>query len=313
MTVIGVGPSSRGLTSIGETPVQGQHESGLFQTNDTTVDTATGSRIEQPAVISPGVKHSWLIVCVVIVAGLVGVQLLVTQPLGRQLHRVDQDLSRVERDVSELVGARDTAWESSDLLRGLQEQSRQLEGARNSLETIRNFHEQIAIESAGIEAAHASLTKLAALQNQLIESDTNAEQALSSLHRLVQLRQLTTSGADETDLAILELTRLQSLATDLVLSGKHLDQLVALRDAILGDGNEEIRTTVRSIRDRRDEQVRRGESENHRRARDRQPGSAADREIPTVKRTTPRTALFSGKHRLGLDRVVPPPAEPITP
>lgn len=313
MTVIGVGPSPSGLTSIGETPVQGQHESGLFQVNDTTVETATGSRTDQQAVISSGAKPTWLIVCVVIVAGLVGMQLLVTQPLGRQLHRVDQDLARVERDVSELVGARDTAWESSDLLRGLQEQSRQLEGARNSLATIREFREQIANESARIEAAQASLTKLSGLQNQLIESDANAEQALSSLHRLVQLRQLATSGADETNLAILELTRLQSLTTDLVLSHKHLDQLVTLRDAILGGGDEEIRTAARPIRERRDEQIRRGESEESRRTRDSQPGAVADREISATKRTASEAPLFSGKYRLGLDRIVPPPAESITP
>lgn len=423
MTVIGVGPSPGGLTRIGETPVPDQHENELLEPSDTAIEIATETGATDRHASGPGVKHTWSIAVAIIVVGLIGAQLLVTQPLGQELERVRDDLSRVEQDMTELVGARDASWESSDLLRSLREQSRQLEGARDALVTIQDFRERLENESSEIEEAGGVLVKLTRLQDQLVDGDSNADHALSALHRLVQLRQLATSGAEETDLAILELTRLQSLATNLALSRRHLDQLVALRDAILTGGddvsearatlgelvrlqetlnthssdvqvarknlvnlltleqtlrtrsediassvealelltdlqrdirghvqslggmrrdlmevvllqstvvrvvtmlepllklanlrrldNEELREVARSIRDRRVEQVRRKGSGQRRETRDNDRREGPAHETPAGKQTASGAALFYGKHRLGLDRVVPPPAKSI--
>jgi hypothetical protein len=194
-------------------------------------------------------RRTCWIVSAALLGGLVGIQLLVTQPLARQLDGVQRDLVRVERDMSELVGTRSGAWEASNLLSGLRDQSDQIDAARGALETIRDFREQVLEQATSVEEADSVVGQLAALQDRLLEGSARNQQAQAELNRLVQLRDVAMAESDRTDRAVIEITRLQQVARGLDHAHESITQLAALRDAILAGGTDtrEARVTLDNL------------------------------------------------------------------
>ena len=183
-------------------------------------------------------RRTWWIAGFAVGLALVGIQLLVTQPLARRLEGVQRELVRVERDMSELVGTGNGAWETNDLLSGLQQQSDQLDATRSALETIRSFREQVQQQAAGVDTAREVLEQLAALQNRLVDDGAANQQAVTELNRLVAIRDLAIAHTDQTDQALKELARWNQVTKNLGNAHKSINQLVALRDAILAGTTE---------------------------------------------------------------------------
>jgi len=210
--------------------------------------TVSASDCESTAVDVPatGTHRTWWIAGGAVVLALVGIQMLVTQPLARRLVGVQQHLVRVERDMTELVGAGDGIWETSDLLSGLADQSARLDATRTALDSIRDFREQVENEAAALDEARGVLVQLTTLQNRLVDESAGHREAMASLNRLVQLRDVAVAGVERTDRAVTEVTRLQGIADDLDQAHDRFEQLVALRDAILngGDDTDEAHATL---------------------------------------------------------------------
>ena len=200
-----------------------------------------------PSVPDAATTHrTWWIAGGAVVLALVGIQMLVTQPLARQLAGVQQNLIRVEQDMTDLVGARDAIWETSDLLAGIQDQSDRLDATRTAIETIQDFREQVENAAAGLDETRGVLVQLSALQNRIVDESAGHRAAMTALNRLVQLRDVAVTGVERTDRAVAEVTRLQGVADDLDQAHDQIEQLVELRDAILhgGEDTDEARATL---------------------------------------------------------------------
>ena len=193
-----------------------------------------------------GTHRAWWIAGGAVVLALVGIQMLVTQPLARQLSGVQQNLIRVEQDMTDLVGGRDAIWETSDLLAGIQNQSDQLDSTRTAIETIRNFREQVENAAAGLDETRGVLVQISALQDRIVDESADHQAAMTALNQLVQLRDVAVTGVERTDRAVTEVTRLQGVADDLDRTHDKIEQLVELRDAILhgGEDTDEARATL---------------------------------------------------------------------
>ena len=183
-------------------------------------------------------RRTWWIAAAAVLVGLVGIQMLVTQPLAHRLESMQRDLVQVERDMVELVGAGNGAWETNNLLTNLRDQSDQMDAARDAIGTIDGFREQVQEQAVGADTARDVVEQLAALQSRLIENGAATQQATAELNRLVQLRNLASAGASKTNRAVAEITRLQQVATDLDLAHDSIDKLVSLRNAILAGATD---------------------------------------------------------------------------
>ncbi len=203
--------------------------------SDTSPAPASASTHTQP---TASTRRTWWIAGFAVGLALVGIQLLVTQPLERRLDGVQSELVRVEQDMSELVGAGNGAWETNDLLSGLQRQSDQLDATRSALETIRSFREQVQQQAAGVDTAREVLEQLAALQDRLVDDGAANQQAVTELNRLVAIRDLAIAHTDQTDQALKELARWNQVTRHLGNAHESINQLVALRDAILAGTTE---------------------------------------------------------------------------
>ncbi|GIS60620.1 MAG: hypothetical protein CM1200mP2_28450 [Planctomycetaceae bacterium] len=163
-----------------------------------------------PSVPAARTHRTWWIAGGAVVLALVGIQMLVTQPLARQLVGVRRNLIRVEKDMADLVGARDAIWETSDLLAGIQDQSDRLDATRTSIETIRDFREQVENAAAGIDETRGVVVQLSALQDRIVDESADHQAAMTALNRLVQLRDVAVTGVERTDRAVTEVTRLRA-------------------------------------------------------------------------------------------------------
>jgi len=193
---------------------------------------------------SPSGQRPWWIAAGGVLLTLVGIQLLVTQPLARQLDVVRGELVRVESDMTELVGTRDEAWAASDLLSGLVSQAEQLDDAHSAVESIREFRELVENQAAGVEETGVIVGQLDLLHERLATGARGHGEAMRALNRLIQIRDMAASGRDQTDAAVSEIARLQAITSDLQLAHDQVSQLAALRATILAGGEDTERARV---------------------------------------------------------------------
>lgn len=123
-----------------------------------------------------------------LVIGFVGVYMFVAQPILAQLGEVQRQSIALQKDMKLLVGARDQAWEASDLLAGLNSQHRQMQNARATLKDIRQLRQDLQAEAGHNAACVAALSQLSKLQESLVEQREMAEQAVKVLDELVQVQ-----------------------------------------------------------------------------------------------------------------------------
>ena len=223
-------------------PIQ-QHDHDVSNTSPVPANDPDSN---MPSVPAARTHRTWWIAGGAVVLALVGIQMLVPQPLARQLAGVRRNLIRVEKDMADLVGARDAIWETSDLLAGIQDQSDRLDATRTSIETIRDFREQVENAAAGLDETRGVVVQLSALQDRIVDESADHQAAMTALNRLVQLRDVAVTGVERTDRAVTEVTRLQGVADDLDQAHDKIEQLVELRDAILrgGQDTDEARATL---------------------------------------------------------------------
>ncbi|GIT29032.1 MAG: hypothetical protein Ct9H300mP1_10780 [Planctomycetaceae bacterium] len=167
------------------------------------------------------------------------------KPLARQLAGVRRNLIRVEKDMADLVGARDAIWETSDLLAGIQDQSDRLDATEPRSRQTRGFREQV--ENAQPDSTrHVVCGAVVRLQDRIVDESADHQAAMTALNRLVQLRDVAVTGVERKRPCRDPGDPAQGFADDLDQAHGKIEQLVDPRDAILrgGQDTDEARATL---------------------------------------------------------------------
>src|SRR5262245_46709020 len=85
----------------------------------------------------------WGIFLVGIVVGFLAVYVVVAQPMFAQLSQVQSQIASLETDMQALVGVRNSAWETGNLLSDLTALKNQLRDARSSIREIRALRQDL--------------------------------------------------------------------------------------------------------------------------------------------------------------------------
>src|SRR5690606_3645712 len=102
-------------------------------------------------------RLTWLKIFVALGIGVSCMHLMLYKPMMREMAQLRRELSSMERDMEELVGARDQIWETNNLLSTLRRQADQFDGARAALSTIRDFRQELEGEAGSTVEAYAAL------------------------------------------------------------------------------------------------------------------------------------------------------------
>src|SRR5687768_4572781 len=97
-------------------------------------------------------KRTWIMVGAVVLAGFVGLHFLVSRPLTCEIARLQSDLAQIEQRVQSLVGTGKTVSEANSLLASLESQQSEIEGARQSLQAMRDLRSDLIEEGLRNEA-----------------------------------------------------------------------------------------------------------------------------------------------------------------
>ncbi|MBM80404.1 MAG: hypothetical protein CMJ78_07395 [Planctomycetaceae bacterium] len=164
-------------------------------------------------------QPKYLVWAGLLATSFVGMQFFVTRPLMNELAQMKKELNAVEKDLENLVGARDDVWETNNLLSSLNAQHRHIEGARASLNSIRQFRKDVEGESGRTMNAFASLDRLLAIQGTLIEQQQDVMTAGKSLKGLVAMQEQLVAQRETVESAVTavqELAKVTSTAIDQV-------------------------------------------------------------------------------------------------
>ncbi len=187
--------------------------------------------------------------------------IMLRRPLLRELAHIKHDLATVEGRLQELTGAKDQAWETSNLLSALNAQKRQLTTAKAALADLREFRQHVEIEARKTSDAAAAMTQIADLQQQIRGAAQNAETAAIEVAKLGDLRTkvlensagIEVAQRNAADLLTLKETIRQG---DDVASAQHAaDQLVALKNSLqpADDSTEQSQAHATKLLSLRDE------------------------------------------------------------
>lgn len=206
----------------------------------------------------------WGLMLIGTAIAFLAMDILLRRPLMTELASVKRDLAQVEKSLQNLVGVKDTAWETNHLLSALQAQKRQLESARAALGDIREFRTSVETEAQQTSEAVASLDRIAELQKQVVSqreqsaavdqvladivklherliSQKHAQQeAVASVSRMSELHQQVRDAAKDSDIAAVEIQKLGDLRTKVLENSAGVEdaqrgaaELIALKDSVL--------------------------------------------------------------------------------
>ena len=113
--------------------------------------------------------------------GFLGMHLLMVRPLMNELRTMKKQMAAVEQNMDELVGTEDQIWTVTNLLSSIETQSRQVDGVRNALKTMRQFRYDVQDEADSTLEAYSALEKVRALHESVVSSGSEAEQAARTL------------------------------------------------------------------------------------------------------------------------------------
>lgn len=174
--------------------------------------------------------------------GFLGVYVTSVLPMKRQMETMQQEMASVNIRMAELVSAKSDVWQTSDLLTSLRSQQRQIEEARTSLSTIRQFRSDVTREVARTDEALGSLELLGALQDTLISQSDLSGRAADALDEMAALQErmiLEQTSADDMRNAVNELVAIKQLliaeSADTDLAESALRQLANLKFEMIGE------------------------------------------------------------------------------
>lgn len=113
-------------------------------------------------------RTTWTLVIAGLLTGGLGLQLLVTQPLNRQINTLTAEMDDLQSGMRQVADFRDDVAGTNDLLSGLEAQSRRIDQVRAALGNIQRLEREIRLQSASAHDALASLTDIARMQSEVI-------------------------------------------------------------------------------------------------------------------------------------------------
>lgn len=219
------------------------------------------SSVEKELMNIPVVR--WGLTLVGIAIAFLAMDILLRRPLMQELASVKRNLANVEKNLHDLVGVKDVAWETNHLLSALQAQKRQLDSARAALGDVREFRMSVENEAQQTSDAVASLDRIAELQKRVVsqrEQSADVEQvladivklherlisqkpaqqeAVTSVSRMVELHQQVRDAAKESEVAAVEVQKLGDLRTKVLENVAGVEdaqrgaaELIALKDSV---------------------------------------------------------------------------------
>lgn len=171
----------------------------------------------------------WGIFLVGLVVGFVGVYLVAAQPMFAQIDRLQRQVVAVQNDMESLVGVRDQAWETSNLLSGLTAQQRQLADARATIKEIRQLRQDLQVEAGQMAQSFQALADLKKLKTTVLDQRDLTAPATKAVEdiALVQKRLIAEHGA---------FPKAEATLADLDRTKTGLDELLRLKNQLLEQG-----------------------------------------------------------------------------
>lgn len=208
----------------------------------------------------------WGIFLVGVVIGFVAVYLVVAHPMFAQLSQIQGQMAALETEMESLVGARNQAWETGNLLSDLRGLKNQLRDARATVRDIRSLRQDLLEESRHTAAASEALGTLVKLQEFALEQQDHTSSALRSLEEMAQIEKRLVeehAGAPRAEETLVDLDRVRNdlkellnlksqLAengTDLATAKSTAGELLSLKDQIVSKGQdtEQAHTTANRL------------------------------------------------------------------
>ena len=205
----------------------------------------------------------WGLSLVVIAMIFLAIDILWRRPLMNELASVKRDLVGVEKNLHELVGVKEVAWETNNLLSALQAQKRHLETSRAALGELREFRMSVESEAQQTSDAVASLDRIIELQKQvanqrepvgaveqvlagitqlherLVAQKPAQEEAMTNLNRIAAVHQQVREAAQDSDVAAVEIGKLGDLRTKVLENAAGVEdaqrraaELITLKDSV---------------------------------------------------------------------------------
>ncbi len=217
--------------------------------------------VERDLMTIPVVR--WSLVLVGIAISFLAFDILFRRPLMSELASVKRDLNSVEKNLKDLVGVKEVAWETNNLLSSLQAQKRQLESSRAALSEMREFRMSVESEAQQTSDAVASLDRIIELQKRvasqsepvgaveqvlsgivqlherLVAQKPAQEEAMANLNRIAAVHQQVREAAQDSEVASVEIQKLGDLRTKVLENAAGVEDaqrsaadLIVLKDSV---------------------------------------------------------------------------------
>lgn len=205
----------------------------------------------------------WGLLIVGIAVGFLALDVMMRRPLMRELASMKREMASVEGRLHDLVGAKDQAGETNNLLSALIAQKRQFETAKSALSDLREFRQQVELEAQGTGDAAAALDQMVALQKRvagqrlsvspvsevlseivrlhegLVAQQSAQQEAAASLKRVAELHQQMKTLANDAESASVEVAKLGDLRTKVLENSagveeaqRHAADLIVLKETV---------------------------------------------------------------------------------
>lgn len=140
-------------------------------------------------------RTTWTFIAGMLIAGL-GLQLIVTQPLHRQIETLSAEVSGLQTGMQQLADYRDEVAGTNDLLSGLAAQNGHLSNARKAIENMRRLEREVMQQSHSADQARSALGRIARLQSGVIAQSQRTAAMQQSLDEIAACQQRAGQLAD---------------------------------------------------------------------------------------------------------------------
>lgn len=220
----------------------------------------------------------WGIFLVGVVIGFVAVYLVVAQPMFAQLEQMQRQMATLDTEMQSLVGARNHAWETGNLLADLKSLKNQLHDSRATVRDIRLLRQDLLEEAKHTAKASSALFDMAKLQEFALDQHDLTSPAARSLEQLAQIQKRLVqehAGTPKAEETLADLSRVRSdlaelliLKAQIAINGADVaaarttaGELLSLKDQIVSKGQdaEAARTTADELLSLKDQIVTKGQ------------------------------------------------------
>ena len=179
-------------------------------------------------------RHHWGMLAFGLFAGLVGVYVLVVEPMNQRLEAVNRELIRMKRNMDSLVGVAGEASRTNSLLASLKEQAVRVHQAERVVPAISRFRQDVEAEAAKTPAAFASLDRLAALQTSVAGQSRMTDSAVETLRLIQKLHEQILEEGEFDEQATTGLNELISFKRRAMAAGENMDEAKATLAGLVG-------------------------------------------------------------------------------